>query len=174
MHPNIHHNLFKLSLVSSRLRLFGGHEKHFNALAMHASMRSKTHKKIRETIFPNLDPKVLDRIDRRIDKSEPWMPEISPPFGKVPGLSYRGHRKRGHDIITAGAVGLQEAGLIGGVAAETHLGADLLRDQIIKRWGPDAADLFEALLSLSVNVYERHRKNRSRRGRRKVSTHRSR
>jgi len=115
-------------------------------------MQGKTHNKITRIIMPDLDPKKIERIDSIIDSAEPWMPKVAPEFGKVPGLSYRGHRNRGHDLLTASKIGFREGGPRGLAAALTHVALDAGRDQIVKKCGPNVADLVETVLNLGLDV----------------------
>lgn len=79
-------------------------------------MKNKTHRKITKRILPEIDPKIVEEINRMMDKPEPWMPTISPKLGRIPWLSYRGHRTKGHDLLTVMCIGLVMGGLEGAAA----------------------------------------------------------
>ena len=73
-------------------------------------MRRKTHNRIIKELFPDIDPKLTALIDSIIDTPKSWMPPYSPVLGQVPGLSHRGHRKYGHDLLTALFIALVTGG----------------------------------------------------------------
>ena len=125
-------------------------------------MKRKTHRRAAKILFPHLDPKIIELIDKLIDTPKPWMPPYSPELGQVPGLSHRGHRKFGHDLITAASIGIQEGGTEGLAAALAHLLLDAGRDQIVKVSGEDGADLVEAAFNIGYN------KLKKRGGKRKI------
>ena len=65
---------------------------------------------------------MVERLNRSMDTPQPWMPARgNNSFGQVPGTSYRGHRKYGHDLVTAGMIGYFEGGPDGVKAAFSHL-----------------------------------------------------
>jgi hypothetical protein len=88
------------------------------------------------------------------------MPAYSPSYGQVPGLSHRGHRKYGHDILTAGVVGFREGGLDGVAVAAMHLLTDAMRDKVVDTYGGELADIVEALLIYAIAPKKRGRKRR--------------
>lgn len=84
-------------------------EKSFSrALLSRCEMNRKTHNRIAKIILPDVDTRIIDRINKRMDRPETWAPVVSPALGKVPRLSYRGHRRQGHDVITAARIGFEE------------------------------------------------------------------
>ena len=125
-------------------------------------MRRKTHTRAAKILFPHLDPKIIELIDKLIDTPKPWMPPYSPELGQVPGLSHRGHRKFGHDLITAASIGIQEGGAEGLAAALAHLVLDAGRDRIVKAYGEDGADLVETAFNIGYNkLKKRGRKKKN-------------
>lgn len=128
-------------------------------------MNRKTHNRIAKIILPDVDTRIIDRINKRMDRPETWAPVVSPALGKVPGLSYRGHRRQGHDVMTAARIGLQEGGLEGLIASATHLALDAGRDQITKKYGAGVPDLVEALVNLGFDVYKKSPEKRRKRRR---------
>lgn len=62
-------------------------------------------------MFPELDPSVVKRVNRSIDTPQAWMPQNTEnSVGRVPGMNYAGHRKYGHDMVTAGMLGYFRGG----------------------------------------------------------------
>lgn len=45
-------------------------------------MKNKTHKNITRDILPGIDPKIVDHVNKMIDRPEPWMPTFSPKLGE--------------------------------------------------------------------------------------------
>jgi hypothetical protein len=78
-----------------------------------------------------------------MDRPDGTIP-ISPEFAKLPWLDYKGHRRKGHDPLTAGIIGFQEAGLQGIAAAEIHIASDMISDLIRKKASTGVRDLIEA------------------------------
>ena len=90
------------------------------------------------------------------------MPAYSPKLGQVPGLSHRGHRKYGHDLLTATLIGLFAGGPKGVPVAWTHLFADAARDRAVTAGGSEAADLGEAFFNYIVAQKRERRKGQRR------------
>src|SRR5881396_155884 len=59
------------------------------------AMKRKTHKRLLRVLFPGLDSKIVERIDKLIDTPTPWMPAYSPHLGQIPGLSHWGTEDTG-------------------------------------------------------------------------------
>ena len=114
-------------------------------------MKRKTHRRAVKILFPDLDPKIIDRIDKMIDTPKLWMPAYSPELGTVPGLSHRGHRRYGHDLATATKIGLDEGGVEGVAAALAHLLLDAGRDKIVELCRQDGADIAEAAFNIGYD-----------------------
>jgi len=126
-------------------------------------MRRKTHERIIKELYPDINPKLVELINSIIDTPKSWMPPYSPVLGQVPGLSHRGHRKYGHDLLTAVFIALVTGGPKGIPVAVTHLLTDAARDQLVEAGGPDAADIAEAVFNYIVAQKEKRRKGRKRR-----------
>lgn len=122
------------------------------------NMKRKTHKRLR---IPDIDAKVAERVDKRIDGPEPWMPAYSPELGGIPGSSHKAHRKFGHDLLTAGTIGIQEGGAEGIVSALTHLLLEAARDQIVKVSSEDGADIVEAAFNLGYDQRKKRRRKKN-------------
>lgn len=103
-----------------------------------------------------------------IDRPEPWMPTYSPKLGGMPGASHRGHRRKGHDLLTASIIGLLEGGLEGLAVAWSHLALDAARDQLVKKYGAGAADLVEDVINIVDDLDKKTKLKRKRRARAKV------
>ena len=86
------------------------------------------------------------------------MPAYSPKLGHVPGLSHRGHRKYGHDLLTAGIIGFAVGGPEGVAVSFTHLSTDAARDQIVEVAGLNVADAAEALLNCLFDLADESKK----------------
>ena len=123
-------------------------------------MKNKTHKNITRGILPRIDPKIVDQVNKMIDRPEPWMPTFSPKLGGVPGLSYRGHRRKGHDLPTAAIIGLLAGGPKGVAVALIHLGLDSARDQVVKANGAEVANLLEDAFNLAHELYKKNKRKR--------------
>lgn len=93
-------------------------------------MNGITHERMTRMLFPELNRGMIGKVNRAIDTPQPWMPQ--PQFGRVPGLSYKGHRKQGHDLLTAGMIGFMEGRLAGVKAAWTHLIMDAAKVQMVR------------------------------------------
>jgi hypothetical protein len=126
-------------------------------------MNRKTHNRIAKRILKDTDPKIIERINNRMDGGGKSMPQVSPSVGRVPGLSNHGHRRWGHDLLTAGLIGFQEGGPKGLIPPAIHLALDVGRDQITKRYGSGVADLVEALINIGVDLDNKKKKKRKRR-----------
>jgi len=137
-------------------------------LAFQPKMNRKTHRRIAKALLPNLPTKKIERINRRIDTPDGITPN-SPEFAKVPGLDYRGHRKKGHDPLIAGTIGFLEAGWEGAAAAEIHVGLDVVSDLIRKKYGSGVRDLIEAICNLEYDLCKEKHKSKKRRGRQRKS-----
>lgn len=131
-------------------------------------MKSKTHRKITERILPDVDPKIVERINKATDKPEPWMPPFSPELGSMPGASHRGHRRKGHDLVTASIIGFLEGGPKGVVVALTHLGLDATRDRVVDKYGGDVADLVEDAFNIVDDLDKKTTRKRKGKGKAKV------
>lgn len=123
-------------------------------------MKNRTHKNITRDIFPGIDPKIVDQVNNMMDSPEPWMPTFSPELGGMPGLSYRGHRRKGHDLPTAAIIGLRAGGPQGLLAALIHLGLDSTRDQVVKKCGAEVANLLEDGFNLGHDHYKKSTKKK--------------
>jgi len=126
-----------------------------------SDLKNKTHRNITRRILPGIDPRIIEEVNRMMDTPEPWMPSYSPELGGMPGLDYRGHRRKGHDLLTALIAGLRAGGLEGAVAAFTHLGLDSARDQIAKEYGAEGANLLEDTFNLAHALNKKRSKKRS-------------
>jgi hypothetical protein len=129
-------------------------------------MKSKTYKNITRRILRGIDPRIIEEVNRLMDNPEPWMPTYSPELGGMPGLDYRGHRRKGHDLLTAMIIGLRAGGLEGAAAAFTHLGLDSARDQVVKEYGAEGANLLEAGLNLAHALNKKSKKRNKKRSKR--------
>lgn len=96
------------------------------------------------------------------------MPTYSPKLGGMPGASHRGHRRKGHDLLTASIIGLLEGGLEGLAVAWSHLALDAARDQLVKKYGAGAADLVEDVINIVDDLDKKTKLRRKRRARAKV------
>lgn len=121
-------------------------------------MKRKTHRRVTKALLPKLPTKKIDRINSRLDKPEPTTPD-SPEFAKLPGLDYRGHRKKSHDPLMAGLTGFQEAGLDGVAAAEIHIALDVASDVIRIKTGAETRDLIEAIGNLAYKLWKEKKRN---------------
>ena len=115
-------------------------------------MKNKTHKNITRGILPGIDPKIIEQVNRMMDSPEQWMPIFSPELGAMPGLDYRGHRRKGHDLLTAATIGVLAGGPKGLLAALIHLGLDSARDQVVQS-GAEVANLLEDIFNLGHDLY---------------------
>jgi hypothetical protein len=119
-------------------------------------MKRKSHKKITKKLFPNVDPEVIDRINKLLDGPSNGY-EPNPKFGRIPGLNYRGHRRWRHNAIGAIIAGYESDGIDGAIAAAAHVGVDLTRDQLIEAIGVDGADIIESALNIIFRLLEKKR-----------------
>jgi hypothetical protein len=71
-------------------------------------MNHETHRRIAEWLFPNIDPKAIDDVNKAIDSPTPLTPPSSPTLGQVPGFSRKGHHEYGHDVVTSAGMGLDQ------------------------------------------------------------------
>ena len=126
-------------------------------------MNRKTHRRIAKALLPNLPTKKIERINRRIDTPDETVPN-SPEFAKVPGLDYRGHRKKGHDPLAAAGIGFGEAGWEGAAAAEIHIGLDIVSDMIRKKYGSGVRDLIEAIGNFGYDLSKEEYKSKKKKG----------
>ena len=123
-------------------------------------MKNKTHNNITRRILPGLDPKIIEQINRMIDNPEPGMPTFSPELGGMPGLDYRGHRIKGHDLVSVTILGLILGGPKGLAAALIHPALDSARDQVVKKYGSNVADVLESIFNLGYELYPKTSKRR--------------
>jgi hypothetical protein len=131
-------------------------------------MKRKTHNRIVKTLFPWIAYVITDAVNRTIDTPKPWMPNADPRLGKFPGLVYKGHRKKGHDLVTAAVLGFLKGRLDGLIVAVAHLGADAVRDGIRSRWGTEIADIMEDSINLAHVMNEKRKlEKREKKGTRK-------
>ena len=105
-------------------------------------MKSKTHKRAIRELFPWADPRAIDAASALIDNPPAWLAYI-PQLGRLPGLRYTGHRTRGHDLLGAFLAAIMAGHPSGLAAVPLHLTMDLMRDWMVRRYGPSAADLAE-------------------------------
>ena len=115
-------------------------------------MRSaRTHLQLTRALLPSVDDQVITRVNKSLDNPTAWdkVAEsvretiFGTDFGKVPGLSYKAHRKFNHDIPVAILKGVTEAGVDGAEVALAHLGLDILKDEIVRGLGTDVANAIE-------------------------------
>src|SRR5436853_3094295 len=130
-------------------------------------MNRKTHRRIAKSVLPNLPTKKINIINRRIDRPGGTTP-VSPEFARLPGLDYRRHRKKGHDVLTAGIIGYQEAGPQGAMAGEIHIVTDLVSDLIRKKSRSGIRDLIEAGGNLAYELFKEHN-DKKRKSRKKLT-----
>jgi hypothetical protein len=130
-------------------------------------MKKKTHKRMTRILFPDLDPRMIECVNKKMDTPQPWMPAYSPKLGRVPGLAHSGHRKYGHDLFTAGIIGISEGRSEGLAAAWMHLLQDAARDQVVKASGEDGANLCEDLFNLAYGHLNKRSRTRTKEKRRK-------
>lgn len=131
-------------------------------------MKNKTHRNITRRVLPGIDPKIIEKVNRMMDNPESWMPTYSPELGGMPGLDYRGHRRKGHDLLTALIIGLLAGGPKGAASALTHLGLDSARNQVVKKYGAEGANLLEDGFNLAHVFYKKRSKKRKRKAHVKV------
>jgi hypothetical protein len=117
-------------------------------------VRHKLHKKIAKKLFPNVDPKIIDRINKLLD-NPPLGPEPNPKIGRVPGLRYTPHRGFRHNLIGAIIAGYEIGGIDGAIAAAAHLGVDLSRDQVVKAFGSEVANIVESVINIALGMLEK-------------------
>jgi hypothetical protein len=133
-------------------------------------MRSKTHERITRAMFPSVDPLVIDAVNSILDDPPPWLSDL-PQMGRLPLLSYAGHRARGgHDILTALIGSLLTGGYHGLAVAAVHLSLDTLRDLIVRRFGVHGADLAEDVLNILYEVLDEGNEKPKKRSRTKSRT----
>lgn len=123
-------------------------------------MKNKTHRNITRRILRGIDPKIIEEVNRIMDYPEPWMPSYSPELGGMPGLDYRGHRRKGHDLLTAVIAGFLAGGPQGVAAAFAHLGLDSTRDQVVRKYGAEAANLLEDIFNLGHDLHKKRNTKR--------------
>lgn len=123
-------------------------------------MRKKSPKKITRKILPWVEPKTIDNTDSAVDKPGAAVPVSDPRLPVVPGAENKGHRRKGHDIVTAAILGGKSGGADGVLVAMTHLGLDALRDRIRKRYGSDVADIIESGINIVCDSSSKRRKRR--------------
>lgn len=117
-------------------------------------MKSKTHKRATRTMFPGIDPLVIDAVNSILDDPPAWL-SFLPSIGRLPGLSYRGHRARGgHDILTGSIAGLMTGGFPGMPVVLLHWFLDLTRDMIVEKLGTSKADLAEDVFHVLCELVE--------------------
>jgi hypothetical protein len=107
------------------------------------AMHGVTHERMARILFPEMDRAVIERVNRAIDSPTSMIPSIEQ--GRIPGMNYKGHRKYGHDLFSAGMLGYFNGGPAGLKAAWTHLYLDMMRDQIVKNVGYEGANFMEAM-----------------------------
>ena len=112
-------------------------------------MKRKTHNRIIDILLPFIEKRIVSAINKSIDTPKPWMPAFDPALGRFPGLSYRGHRKYGHDLLTAILLALLKGGPSAVPVGLLHLVGDASRDQIVKRVGEDGANLIEDMFNFA-------------------------
>jgi hypothetical protein len=132
-------------------------EKLLKTYAFGCEMKTKIHNEIAKLLLRNLDPKTIEKINKMIDNPEPWMPRISPLLGMFPGLHYGAHRIRGHDLATSIWIGFREARCPGVATVIVQIGLDASRDQLVKLYGVEVADIAKATLMICIIYYKASR-----------------
>ena len=82
--------------------------------------------------MPNVDPKVIYRVNRAIDTPDPWSIGLNRYMNNsgmghafdVPGLNKHGHREPNHNWMSAMMTGYMYGGKEGMYAAANHLMQD--------------------------------------------------
>lgn len=126
-----------------------------------------THNHITKALFPHLNSGLIDATNEKIDNVPMWMKTFQTfqnrkvktegykPYFKNPydvfNLTKKGHRSRGHDLLSASLLGAIEArkrGLShtdGLMSAYSHLAADTFSNHLIKMMGVEGRNLYESL-----------------------------
>jgi hypothetical protein len=119
-------------------------------------MKKKTHRRIAKALLPNIDHSKIDTVNGLIDNPPPGTP-TSPKLGRVPGLDYKGHRRKGHDVFSAAVAGYLGGKSDGVAVSGIHLASDMARDQIKKKFGSGWADVVEGGINILFEYQKRKR-----------------
>ena len=110
-------------------------------------MKHKTHNRLGDILFPYIEKRIIAAVNKSIDTPKPWMLPFDPALGAFPGLSYRGHRKYGHDLLTAILLAMHEGGPSAIPVGIWHLLEDSSRDQLVSLVGEDGANVIEDMFN---------------------------
>ncbi len=83
-------------------------------------MKRQTHNRISKQLLPWLDPKVIDKVNKAIDKPDPVAKLLSAITGQTAkdnpllnlGIKKTGHRSANHDLVSAIVKGYEVAGYV--------------------------------------------------------------
>lgn len=143
----------------------------------------RTHNNITNAFFPYLNNKLVNNVNHTIDNVPIWARSLSTfqkRDNKVKGfiqnpydifnLTKQGHRKYGHDMMSAMLLGGMQARKMGlphtqgMLAAYSHLATDNFSNHLIKVMGTPGRNMWEALYSYNQDkMQKRMGKNQSRR-----------
>ena len=111
---------------------------------------AKAHQVLTKGILPLVDDQVIGKVNKAIDSPsdtdiivENVRQLLLGDIGQIQGLSYRGHRRRNHNAVTAFMKGLENGGADGISVALAHLGLDLVKDEMVRGLGTDLANAVE-------------------------------
>ena len=109
-------------------------------------------------LFPNIPGKVIREINHMADSPSRESMMLSKAMGMTPfqGLYSQGHRRYGHDPLTAMRV-LQKYGMEGLQAYTAHMAEDYFNDQFVSRFGADMRDILEAGFNIGYKGNKRNK-----------------
>lgn len=131
-----------------------------------------THNYFTSSMFPMMSPDLINKVNHRIDNVPLWANYFNSmqsrtlknqgfinqknPYDIFKLTSHGGHRKFGHDMLSAMLIGAAEArknGMKqtdGMLASYAHLATDNFSNHLIKSMGIEGKNLFEALFSYNT------------------------